>query len=358
MTALKNIIITSGEPAGIGPDICLDIDSRYFFDHAEARVLVLADAELMRERARIMDKAVNKTTAMSGATSLRIHQDIHQAIDNFDPDCLNIIDIKLAHSCVAGTLDVANANYVLQLLDTAIDLCKQGMAAAMVTGPIHKRIISELGRDFTGHTEYLAERAASTADPNTQTGKPITPVMMLATESMRVALATTHLPLKDVSAAIKHDMLIEKLEILHNFLHTNAGIPAPRILVCGLNPHAGEDGTLGTEENEIIRPALDRLRQKGLLLEGPLPADTLFTPRHLAHADAVFAMYHDQGLPVLKYSGFGKAVNVTLGLPFIRTSVDHGTALELAASGKANSSSLFEAIKLACNLQASPQAKQ
>jgi len=209
---------------------------------------------------------------------------------------------------------------------------------AMVTGPIQKSIINKAGHAFTGHTEYLADKTTSA------------PVMMLATSKMRVALATTHLPLKDVSQAITRESLTETLNILNLFLKQRAGIDKPRILVCGLNPHAGEDGNLGDEEINTITPVIRQLQQQSMDIIGPLPADTLFTPKYLSHADAVLAMYHDQGLPVLKYSGFGKAVNITLGLPFIRTSVDHGTALDLAATGQASDSSLIEAINMAIEL--------
>ena len=228
------------------------------------------------------------------------------------------------------------------MLDLAADLCLHNKVDAMVTGPVQKSIINEAGLSFTGHTEHLADKAS--------TDKPIRPVMMLATRQMRVALATTHLPLKDVSDAITKESLTEVLDILNRFLIQHAGIAQPRILVCGLNPHAGENGNLGNEEIETIIPVIEKLKKSGMDLIGPLPADTLFTAKYLDTTDAVLAMYHDQGLPVLKYSGFGKAVNVTLGLPFVRTSVDHGTALELAASGKANASSLIEAIDMAIEL--------
>ena len=209
----------------------------------------------------------------------------------------------------------------------------------MVTGPVQKSIINEAGFKFTGHTEYLAEKSSST--------HLIKPVMMLATRNLRVALATTHLPLSAVSQAITKESLRETINILNNFLKHQAGIKQPKIVVCGLNPHAGEDGNLGNEEIDTITPVIEKLKQQGLDLTGPLPADTLFTAKYLANADAVLAMYHDQGLPVLKFSGFGKAVNITLGLPFIRTSVDHGTALDLAGTGKASESSLHQAIKMA-----------
>jgi 4-hydroxythreonine-4-phosphate dehydrogenase len=224
------------------------------------------------------------------------------------------------------------------MLDLASDLCMQKKVNAMVTGPVQKSIINDAGFDFTGHTEYLADKSAAT------------PVMMLATQSLRVALATTHLPLKDVSRVITKESLTETLTILHAFLKQQVGIKKPKILVCGLNPHAGEYGNLGNEEIDTIIPVIEKLKKMNMDLLGPLPADTLFTSKYLDNADAVLAMYHDQGLPVLKFSGFGKAVNVTLGLPFVRTSVDHGTALDLAASGQASNSSLIEAISMAAQL--------
>ena len=334
MHSNRIIVITSGEPAGIGPDICLDIDTGKIAAQHDANLFVIADPTLLETRAAELGRQI----------ALKIHDDLEQLQGNFDSNRLNIIPLALYAPCRAGTLDVRNARYVLDMLDLAISLCSTGKADAMVTGPIQKNIICESGVDFTGHTEYLAEHSGGDCKPE--------PVMMLATRKLRVALATTHLPLKDVSAAITTDTLITKLGILDRFLRNNAGIRSPKILVCGLNPHAGENGALGDEEINIITPALNSLRDNGLDLVGPLPADTLFTPHYLDDADAVFAMYHDQGLPVLKYSGFGKAVNITLGLPFIRTSVDHGTALGLAGTGQADSSSLFEAIDMAIGLTA------
>ena len=240
-----------------------------------------------------------------------------------------------------GHLDRANARHVLQLLDRAIDGCVSGEFAAMVTAPVQKSVINDAGIKFSGHTEYLAERTGGAH-----------PVMMLANGSLRVALATTHLPLKDVSAAITAELLQQVLRVVDRDLRTRFAIPAPRILVCGLNPHAGESGHLGREEIEIIAPALDALRRAGMQLIGPAPADTAFTASMLQQADAVLAMFHDQGLPVIKYAGFENAVNVTLGLPIIRTSVDHGTALSLAGTGKADSSSLAAAIDMALQLAA------
>jgi len=252
------------------------------------------------------------------------------------PGELYIYPVELAGDCVAGQLNPDNASYVLETLDHALALTQSKKVSAMVTGPVHKGNINDAGIAFTGHTEYLA-KACNDA----------TPVMMLANEDFRVALATTHLPLHKVSAAITEDSLNQVIEILHHDLQQKFGIKKPEILVCGLNPHAGEGGHLGDEEIRIITPTLEILRKQSMNLIGPLPADTLFTQKYLDSADAVLAMYHDQGLPVLKFAGFGKAVNITLGLPIIRTSVDHGTALDLAATGLASPDSLAEAIKQA-----------
>jgi 4-hydroxythreonine-4-phosphate dehydrogenase len=322
------IVITSGEPAGIGPDICLHLlDSKtQTFDNTE--LYIIADPDLLSERAELLGKEVH----------LQIHNDYDDLSGHYRSDRLNVIPISLIEAAKAGELNPKNSAYVLAMLDLAHDLCMHDKVDAMVTGPIQKSIINKAGHAFTGHTEYLADKTASV------------PVMMLATSKMRVALATTHLPLKDVSKAITRESLTETLNILNLFLKQRVRIDKPRILVCGLNPHAGEDGNLGDEEINTITPVIEQLKQQGLDLIGPLPADTLFTPKYLSHADAVLAMYHDQGLPVLKYSGFGKAVNITLGLPFIRTSVDHGTALDLAATGKASGSSMIEAIHMAVEL--------
>jgi 4-hydroxythreonine-4-phosphate dehydrogenase len=322
------IVITSGEPAGIGPDICLHLlDSKtQTFDNTE--LYIIADPDLLSERAELLGKEVH----------LQIHNDYDDLSGHYRSDRLNVIPISLIEAAKAGELNPKNSAYVLAMLDLAHDLCMHDKVDAMVTGPIQKSIINKAGHAFTGHTEYLADKTASV------------PVMMLATSKMRVALATTHLPLKDVSKAITRESLTETLNILNLFLKQRVRIDKPRILVCGLNPHAGEDGNLGDEEINTITPVIEQLKQQGLDLIGPLPADTLFTPKYLSRADAVLAMYHDQGLPVLKYSGFGKAVNITLGLPFIRTSVDHGTALDLAATGKASGSSMIEAIHMAVEL--------
>ncbi len=319
------IVITSGEPAGIGPDICRGLVSLNLPALNTTELYVLADPELITQRARQLNTDLQ----------LQIHNSTEHLSDFYQADKLNIIPLALNSSCHAGTLNPDNSTYVLKMLDLAHDLCLQKKVNAMVTGPVQKSIINQAGFSFTGHTEYLADKTGST------------PVMMLTTEQLRVALATTHLPLKDVSEKITRESLTQTLVILDKFLKQHAAIRNPRILVCGLNPHAGEGGNLGVDEFSTITPVIKKLKQQNINLLGPLPADTLFTPKYLKHADAVLAMYHDQGLPVLKYSGFGRAVNITLGLPFIRTSVDHGTALDLAGTGKASASSLHEAIKMA-----------
>lgn len=252
---------------------------------------------------------------------------------------LTILPIAASATVIAGQLNVANSAYVVETLARACDGCLSGEFAALITGPVHKGIINDAGVPFSGHTEFFADRSHCDRV-----------VMMLATEELRVALATTHLPLAAVSAAITRQSLHEVITILHHDLQTKFGIVQPQIYVCGLNPHAGEGGHMGREELDVINPALDELRQQGITLVGPLPADTLFQPKYLQHADAVLAMYHDQGLPVLKYQGFGRAVNITLGLPFIRTSVDHGTALELAATGSADPGSFITALNLAIKM--------
>jgi 4-hydroxythreonine-4-phosphate dehydrogenase len=250
-----------------------------------------------------------------------------------------VLDIPLGAPCTAGRLDTANAPHVLALLDRAIDGCVSGEFAAMVTAPVQKSIISDAGVPFTGHTEYLAARTGAAH-----------PVMLLAADSLRVALATTHLPLRAVSDAITPALLDTTLRILHDDVRRLWGISRPRLAVCGLNPHAGEGGHLGTEDRDVIAPAIARARAAGMLVDGPLPADTVFVPRALSNYDVVLAMYHDQGLPVLKHSGFGHAVNVTLGLPIVRTSVDHGTALDLAGTGRADPGSLIAATRLAIEI--------
>ena len=294
----------------------------------DAELVVVADPALLQARARQLGLPLNLETL-----------ETDQAPQRHAIGTLKLLPLELRKAVICGKTDPANAEYVLECLCIAAHGCQDSGFAAMVTGPVHKGVINEAGIPFSGHTEFLAEI----------TGTPQV-VMMLLTEGLRVALATTHLPLKDVSTAITAPHLEGVIRILHGDLRARFGIANPRILVCGLNPHAGESGHLGREEQLIIEPLLRRLRGEGMSLTGPLPADTLFIPKYLDHADAVLAMYHDQGLPVLKYKGFGTAVNITLGLPFIRTSVDHGTALELAGSGQADSRSLEAALSLAIEI--------
>lgn len=321
MTDCYRIALTPGEPAGIGPDLVIALAQQA----QQHEIVAIADPDLLRTRAQQLN------------LPLRL-RDINVQ-DKPRPNAAGevaILPVALAEPAIPGKLNVKNAHYILQTLDAAIDGCMQGYFSALVTGPVQKSVINDAGIAFSGHTEYLADK--------TRTPKV---VMMLATEGLRVALATTHLPLKDVAAAITRDELTQVTEILQRDMQLQFGIKAPRILVCGLNPHAGEGGHLGREEIDVIEPVLTGLRARGMNLIGPLPADTLFTPKYLDKADAVLAMYHDQGLPVLKYKGFGQAVNVTLGLPIIRTSVDHGTALDLAATGKADLGSLRTALAYA-----------
>lgn len=320
------IAVTCGEPAGIGPELCLRLPE-HFGAEAPSRLVVLGDRALLAERARQLGLNVAVRDWAPEQPSL--------------PDTLDVLHCPLAAPATPGRLDPANARHVLGLLDRAVDGCVSGEFAAMVTAPVHKGVINDAGVPFTGHTEYLAER---TNTPRV--------VMMLAGKGLRVALATTHLPLKDVPAAITPESLAATLRILRADMRRKYGIESPRILVAGLNPHAGEGGYLGREEIEIIAPTLERLRAEGMILLGPLPADTMFTPPLLAQGDCVLAMYHDQGLTALKYATFGQGINVTLGLPIIRTSVDHGTALELAGTGQADPGSLFTAVEQAAEMAA------
>ncbi len=291
-------------------------------ENFSAALVVIGNLALLQERARMMDIDVALAPYEPGGALV--------------PNSLSVLDIPLGAPCVAGQLDIANARHVLAMLDRAIDGASQGEFAAMVTAPVQKSVINDAGVPFTGHTEYLAERTHARH-----------PVMLLAADSLRVALATTHLPLRAVSDAITPQLLATTLDIVHADVQRLWGISRPRIAVCGLNPHAGESGHLGTEDRDVIAPAIARARAAGMLVDGPLPADTVFVPRHLSNYDVVLAMYHDQGLPVLKHSGFGNAVNVTLGLPIVRTSVDHGTALDLAGTGRADAGSLVAATRLA-----------
>jgi 4-hydroxythreonine-4-phosphate dehydrogenase len=321
------IAVTSGEPAGIGPELCL----RLATFPGDVQLVVIGDRNLLAERARLL--------------GLNVAVRAFCPKNPVDRSMLDILHIPLATPSKPGQLDAANGPYVLAVLDRALAGCQSGEFAAMVTAPVHKGVINDAGFPFTGHTEYLAEKTAT----------PLV-VMMLAGNTergpLRVALVTTHLPLKDVPAAITADVLEKTLRILHADLQHKYGLARPRILVAGLNPHAGEGGYLGREEIEIITPVLEKLRGEGMLLSGPHPADTMFTPPVLAEGDAVLAMYHDQGLTALKYATFGQGINVTLGLPIIRTSVDHGTALALAGSGRADPGSLFEAVAEAARMAA------
>ncbi|MCB1622076.1 MAG: 4-hydroxythreonine-4-phosphate dehydrogenase PdxA [Thiothrix sp.] len=322
MSRRIRLALTTGEPGGIGPDLTLILASQV---HWAADIIALGDPEVLRARARLLKLNI-RLRPYDPAANQRPCQ----------PGELFYLPLSCPAPVVPGLLDTRNAPYVLEMLDTATRGCMEGRFDGMVTAPLHKGIINDAGVPFTGHTEYLARL----------TGTPLT-VMLLASGEMRVALATTHVPLAKVSQSITTPLLRQVLEILDRDMRDKFGIENPQILVCGLNPHAGEGGHLGTEEIDTIIPAIQQMQQQGLNLVGPLPADTLFTPRHLKQADVVLAMYHDQGLPVLKYSGFGHAVNITLGLPIVRTSVDHGTALDLAGTGKAETGSLQTAIQAA-----------
>jgi 4-hydroxythreonine-4-phosphate dehydrogenase len=317
------LVITAGEPAGIGPDLCVQLAAR---SHPQALVCI-ADKFLLQQRA-----------ARLGMT-LRVHDYAAGQAVSDQPDTLTVIHVPLAVAVQPGVLNAANSRYVLSTLNRALQGCQRGEFAAMVTAPVHKGIINDAGIPFTGHTEYLAGQTGTTQV-----------VMMLVGAGMRVALVTTHLPLREVPDAITAPLLESVLRILQRDLRLRFGIAQPRILVAGLNPHAGEGGYLGREELGVMIPVLDKLRAEGMDVSAPLPADTLFTPQKLACCDAVLSMYHDQGLPVLKHASFGQGVNVTLGLPIIRTSVDHGTALDLAGTGKADSGSLLEAISVAAQM--------
>ena len=323
------LAITAGEPAGIGPDLCVQIAQQTH----DAELIVIADDLLLQERA-----------AMLGLP-LTLHP--------FDPERpaqpsgnghLTVYPVRLREPAEAGRLNVANGRYVLDTLTLAAEGALDGRWDAIVTAPVHKGVINDAGVSFSGHTEYFRDHCGVEEV-----------VMMLATEDLRVALVTTHLPLRDVADACTADRISRVTRILNHDLKAFFGVSSPNIVVAGLNPHAGEDGHLGREEIDVIIPALEKLRSEGMTLTGPLPADTLFTPKHLQNADAVLAMYHDQGLPVLKFHGFGRAANITLGMPIIRTSVDHGTALDLAGTGKADEGSLITAIRVAMQMAANRQ---
>ena len=318
------IVVSSGEPAGIGPDISLALASRPL----AARLAVLGDVEMLRSRARLLGSRIElRTCTKPGDVSAH------------EPGRLQVLPIALPAPAEPGKLDTRNAAYVLSMLHRGTELCVQGTAGALVTAPVQKSVITQSGVAFSGHTELLAEL----------TGGP-QPVMLLAGKKLRVALATTHLPLRAVAGALERPKLESLIRILHRDLQRRFRIDRPRILVLGLNPHAGESGTIGTEEQTVIEPAVRALAAEGLDVVGPVSADTAFTPESLERCDVVVAMYHDQGLPVLKALSFGEIVNVTLGLPIVRTSVDHGTALALAGTGRARPDSLFAAVELALEL--------
>lgn len=319
MTDLPSILVTTGEPAGIGPDIALALAQR---EH-RCRLAFAGDPGLLADRAAMLGLDLRVTPISTPPRPHRAGE-------------MQVVPHPLAAPVVTGLLNPVNAGYVLSMLDTAIEGCLKGTYQAMVTAPLQKSVIADTGVPFSGHTEYLAERTGATH-----------PVMLLVAGTLRVALATTHIPLAAVPGAIHSDTLVQTLSVLNHGLQARFRIPSPRLLVLGLNPHAGESGHLGREEIDIIAPAIATARRLGIDARGPLPADTAFTPHALADGDAVLAMYHDQGLPVLKHAGFGRGVNITLGIPIVRTSVDHGTALDLAGTGRADPGSLAAALDLA-----------
>ena len=317
-----NLALTPGEPSGVGPDLLIQLAQK----EQQQQIIAFADPDMLAERATMLGLPLNLVEVQDDFVSST-------------PSELAVVTVKVAMPVEPGVLNQANAPYVLNCLDAAIASCQEGLCQAMVTGPVQKSIINDAGIKFSGHTEYLAEKTKSD-----------TVVMMLATEELRVALATTHVPLRDVPDAISVELLMPIIDVLYQDLQNKFGIKQPTILVSGLNPHAGEGGHLGHEEINVIAPVIRHYREAGRNIVGPLPADTLFTQKHLMSADAVLVMYHDQGLPVLKYQGFGRAANITLGLPIIRTSVDHGTALDIAGTGCADIGSLHAAIKVAVQM--------
>ena len=320
----RTIVITTGEPAGVGPDLALAAA----LSDWPCELVFAGDPAMLGARAKLLGLPLEPRDWSTGAQPAP-----HRA------GTLPVLASRLAAAATPGRPDPANARYVLSLLDAAAQGCLSGEFAAMVTAPVQKSSINEAGIPFQGHTEYLAAKSGGAH-----------PVMLLVAGRLRVALATTHLPLVEVPRRITRELLERTLSVLERGLRESLGIEAPRILVCGLNPHAGESGHLGREEIDVIRPAVEAIAARGAAVTGPVPADTAFTPASLGRADAVLAMYHDQGLPVIKHAGFSQAVNVTLGLPFHRASVDHGTALDLAGTGRADPGSLFEAIRLASRL--------
>jgi 4-hydroxythreonine-4-phosphate dehydrogenase len=320
---IPRIALTPGEPAGIGPDLCIQLAQQ----DLSCQLIAIASPELLIQRAKQLGYSIRINefnSSLPPATQTAGY--------------LTVLPVELSELVQCGQTNPQNSRYVLKTITKATKGCMDGLFDAMVTGPVHKGIINDAGFTFSGHTEYISGITGGH------------PVMMLATPGLRVALVTTHLPLIEVSPAITHTRLRTIIRILDHDLRTRFHIDNPKILVCGLNPHAGENGHLGREEVEIIEPVLEGMRQQGMNLQGPLPADTVFTAKYMASADVVLAMYHDQGLPVLKYIGFGQAVNITLGLPIIRTSVDHGTALDLAGTGKADIGSLQYALQTALTM--------
>ena len=324
LNTVKRIVITPGEPAGVGPDLVIAIAHQDW----PAQLVVVASKSLMLERAHEL-----------GLPLTIIEYDENTPATPHKAGTLVLLPLELASPCIAGELDANNGAYVVETLRIACEKNMSGEFDAIVTGPVHKGLINKAGIPFSGHTEYFAHQA-NCSDV----------VMMLATPGLRVALVTTHIPLAYVSKAITKERLQKVTRILNTDLITKFGIKVPTIYACGINPHAGEDGVLGKEEIEVMDPAFDELRAEGINIVGPLPADTIFQEKYLSQADAILSMYHDQGLPVLKYKGFGSSVNITLGLPFVRTSVDHGTALELAGTNKADKGSFIEAIRTAIDL--------
>ena len=317
----KRIAITSGEPAGIGPDLCALLTKQ---DH-DNQLIIIGDFELLRERARQLNLTVDFK-----------HYHANDAVEASRRGTCWVHHIPLIQPAVCGQINPANSPHVIEMLTVAVQGALDNTWDAIVTAPVHKGVINDAGIPFSGHTEFFRDYCRV---PEV--------VMMLATLDLRVALVTTHLPLRDVADAITEERVTRVARILNNDLKRFFNLDKPHILVAGLNPHAGEDGHLGREEIDVITPTLNTLRQEGLTLSGPLPADTLFTPKFLDNADAVLAMYHDQGLPVLKFHGFGRAANITLGLPIVRTSVDHGTALDLAGTGAIDEGSLYTAVQIA-----------
>lgn len=362
------LALTPGEPAGIGPDLVIALNGSEQLRDLPLELIVVADPELLQTRAKLLNKQIQlqQFDPLGAATTHRETQ-------------MQILPVPLHRPSQPGILDPNTAAYVIKTLESALDGCIDGQFDGLVTGPVHKANLNAAGFPFSGHTEWLAQKlterrteriaaglSEGLAEPHAEglsdglakrsterkavASRAIKPVMMLVTEGLRVALATTHLPLRQVPQALSRELLLQVVRILHKDLGRWFAIAAPRILVCGLNPHAGEAGYLGSEEIEIITPALEQLRSEGINLTGPVPADTAFTPRYLEQIDVVLAMYHDQGLPVLKQMGFGASANITLGLPLLRTSVDHGTALDLAGKGIADPGSLLTAIRTACTM--------